>query len=153
MAMETFVYNIAKGRVAEFLHRVDSDDPSTSLITLVPLSVGDTQANCQDFATLAATLTAPSLMVAAAADWPRKQLTQADVTDIVANNTSNYMPATLPQVTWTAPTTNIVGLLVCYDALGTNVNSSMIPMTAHVLAVTGDGNDVVLNAGDFFQAS
>lgn len=36
--MANFVFNIAKGRVAEFFNRVDSNDPANSAIILVPLS-------------------------------------------------------------------------------------------------------------------
>lgn len=66
------------------------------------------------------------------------------------------MPATLPAVTWTAPTAgqNTTGLLVCYDpdtTAGTDAN--IIPISHHDFAVTADGNDVVLNAGDAVRAS
>lgn len=56
--MANFMFNIAKGRVAEFFNRVDSNDPTNSAIILVPLSASDTEANLQDLDDLAAVLAA-----------------------------------------------------------------------------------------------
>lgn len=153
MAMENFVFNIAKGRVAEFAHRVDAGDPSTSRIILVPLAVGDTAANARAFDDLAAVLA--GTMDEAGGSWGRKVLTATDVSDIVVDDTGNLMPASIPNVTWTAPTVgqNVVGLLVCYIPVSTGADSTVIPMTAHIMAVTADGNNVVLNSGQYFQAT
>jgi hypothetical protein len=154
MAQETFVFNIAKGRVAEFVHRVKVNDPANSALILVPLSAGDTEANAQDADTLTDAIA--TAMNEAAGDWGRKTITDATAgfSDITVDDSGNLMPASLPSITWTAPTTNIVGLLVCYDADTTSGgDSNVTPLTSHVLNVTGDGNDVVLNAGIFFQAS
>jgi hypothetical protein len=149
-----FTFNIAKGRVAEFVNRVDSNDPANSAIVLVPLAVGDTEANLQDLDTLAAVLaTTPD---EAGASWGRKTLTDADLAAIAADDTNNRMPATLPQVTWTAPTAgqNTVALIVAYDSDTTaGTDSNIIPLTYHDFAVTADGNDVILNAGDFLRAT
>jgi len=154
MAMQTFVFNIAKGRVAEYVHRVKANDPAASALVLVPLSVGGTAAQGQDFDDLNALLGDANFDEQTTGSWVRKVLTDADIADVAVDDSGNVMNVALPAVTWTGPTANIVGLLVCYDndtAAGTDAN--IVPLTAHILAVTGDGNDVVLNAGNFFQAA
>jgi hypothetical protein len=68
----------------------------------------------------------------------------------------NRYAVALPQVTWTAPSTgkNTASLTVVYDAdTGAGTDSNLLVLTHHIFAVTADGNDVVLNAGDFFRAS
>ena len=153
--MANFVYNIAKGRVAEFFNRVDSNDPSTSAIILVPLSASGTEAEGQDYDTLAAVL-AGTANEQTSGGWSRKTLTDSDLSAIAVDDTNNRMPATLPQVTWTGPTAgnDTTGLLICYDAdTGSGTDSGIIPLVHCDFAAVADGNDVILNAGDCFRAS
>src|SRR5438105_787745 len=155
--MAVYTFNVAKGRVVELYERVKANDPAPSALILVPLAVTDTEANCQDFATLAAVLAATP--DEAGGSWGRKTLTDAELAAFpAADNTNNRYSVALPSVTWTAPTAgqNTVGLLVCYDAdTGAGTDANIIPLTHHDMVVTADGNDVVLNAalGDFFRAS
>lgn len=155
--MANFTFNIAKGRIAEFVNRVDSNDPANSAIILVPLSASDSAANAQDADTLTAAL-ATAINEQTAGGWVRKTLTDADFVagDYEPNDTDDRMDVSLPSVTWTGPTAgnNTTGLLVCYDSDTTGGNDdNIIPLTHHDFAVTADGNDVVLNAGDFLRAS
>lgn len=156
MAAETFVFNIAKGRVVEFYNRVESDDPSTSALILVPLSVGGTAAQGRDFDDLAAVL-ADANFDEQTTSWSRKTLTQAELASLPAPDDGNDRYAVaLPSVTWTTPAApnDVAQLLVCYDAdTGGGTDANIIPLTAHIFTVEADGNDVVLNAGDFFRAS
>jgi hypothetical protein len=152
--MANFVFNIAKGRVAEYFNRVKSNDPANSAIILVPLSATDTEANLQDIDDLAAVIAAAPNE--AGASWGRKTLTDADLAAVAPDDVNNRFAATLPQVTWTAPAAaqNTVGVLVCYDGdttAGTDAN--IVPLVHCDFAVTADGNDVVLNSGDCFRAS
>ena len=153
--MANFVFNIAKGRVAEFFNRVDSNDPANSAIILVPCSASDTEANAQDADTLTAAL-ATAINEQSSGGWSRKTLTDADLSAIAVDDTNNRMPATLPQVTWTGPTVgnDTTGLLVCYDSDTTGgTDANIIPLVHCDFVVTADGNDVILNAGDCFRAS
>lgn len=152
--MQNFVFNIAKGRVAELVHRVDANDPANSALILVPLSVGGSAAQGQDFATLAAVLADVNFDEQTTGSWVRKTLTDANIADFTVDNASNVVTCALPAVVWTAPTTNIVGILVCYDSDTTSgTDSNIIPLCAHVLSITGNGNDVTLTAGNFYQAA
>ena len=153
--MANYMLNIAKGRFAEFCNRVDANDPTNSAIILVPLSATDTEANRQDDDDLA-TFLAAAPNEQASGGWVRKTLTDADLPAPAPNDASNYYAGTLPAVTWTGPTAgnNTVALAICYDADTTSgTDSNIIVMTVCDFAVTADGNDVILNAGDFARAS
>lgn len=148
------MYNIAKGRAVEFFNRVDSNDPANSAIILVPLSASGTEAEGQDYDDLTAVLGGTANEQTTS--WTRKTLTDADLSAIAVDDTNNRFPATIPSVTWTAPSTgnNTTGLLVCYDSdttAGTDAN--ILPICHLDMAVTADGNDVIVNAGDVVRAS
>jgi hypothetical protein len=150
-----YMFNISKGRAVEFFNRVDSNDPANSAIILVPCSASDTEANAQDADDLTAAL-ATAINEQTGGGWVRKTLTDTNLSAIAVDDTNNRFPATLPSVTWTAPAAanNTTGLLVCYysdTTAGTDAN--IIPISHHDFAVTTDGNDVVLNAGDVVRAS
>lgn len=154
--MASYVFNIAKGRVAEYFNRVDSNEPANSAIIIIPLKVSDTEANSQDFDDVAAVL-------AGTADeqtegWSRKTLTDSDLSgsSFAQDDTNNRGQASLPEVKWTTPTSgkNTTGLLVAYDPDTTGgTDSSLIPLVHLDFAVTADGNDVALNAGEIFRAT
>jgi hypothetical protein len=151
-----FVFNIAKGRVRELIERVDTNDPSDAKIILIPLSAVDSAANAQDADTVTAAL-ATAINEQTGGGWVRKTLTDSDFTstDYDPNDTDNRGDASLPSVTWTAPTagSDTLGLLVAYTEEASPTDGGTIPLTHHDFAVTADGNDVILNAGDFFRAS
>ena len=148
--------NIAKGRVRELIERVDTNDPADAKIILIPLSASETEANAQDTDTVTAFL-ATAANEQTGGGWVRKTLTDADFasTDYDANDTDNRGDASLPSVTWTTPTAgnNTTGLLVAYTEEASPTDGGTIPISHHDFAVTTDGNDVILNAGDFFRAS
>jgi hypothetical protein len=152
--MANYMVNMAKGRFVEFMNNVDTNTPTNSAIILVPLSASGTEAEAQDYDNLSTFLggTANELT---GNGWVRKTLTDADLSAIAVNDTSNYFPATLPQVTWTGPSAGTAtGLAICYDADTAAGADTDIIVIAHCdFAVTSDGNDVVLNAGDYARAS
>lgn len=152
--MANYTFNIAKGRVAELFNRVDSNDPANSAIVLIPLSAQGSEAEAQDYDTVTAVLGGTS--DEQTTGWSRKTLTDADLTFPAPNDTNNRYDVQTPSVTWTAPTAgnNTVALLVAYDSDTTSgTDANLIPLTSHTFTVTADGNDVVLNAADVFQAS
>lgn len=152
--MANYVFNIAKGRAIELFNRVDANEPTNAAILLIPLSASDTEANRQDDATVEAFLAAaPNEQTEG---WSRKTLTDADIAAIAVDNANNRFPATIPAVKWTAPTSgkNTTGLLVAYDADTTGgTDANLIPLCHLDMAVTADGNDVEVNAGDVIRAS
>lgn len=152
--MSDFVFNVAKGRVVEFYHRVENADPANAALIVVPLSATETEANLQDLDDLESVLQVATEQTGS--NWERKTLTASDLTSPSPNDTDNRYDVALPQLTWTAPAeeNDVVALLVCYDGnTTTGDDGDVIPLTHHDFAVTADGSDVILNAGDFFRAS
>lgn len=153
--MADFTFNIAKGRIVEYYNRVENNDPSTSALILVVLEASGTEAQGQDLDTLAAVEADANFTENVS--WGRKTLTDAELVALPApDDTNNRYAVAVPSVTWLSIGVgdDATGLLVCYDAdTGAGTDSNIIPLTHHTFAVTGDGNNVVLNAGDFLRAS
>lgn len=155
--MANFVFNIAKGQVAELYNRVESNDPAASALILVPLSASGTEAQGQDFDDLAAVLGDANFTEQAAGGWVRKTLTDAELAAFPApDDVNDRFAVQVPEVTWTGPTAgnDTTGLLICYDPdTGAGTDANIIPLSHHDFVVTADGNDVVLQVGDFFRAT
>lgn len=154
--MASFVFNGAKGRVAEYFERVDLNEPANSALVIIPLKVGDTEANLQDMDTVTEVLAGtPDEQTEG---WSRKTLTDADIgpANYAPDDTNNRGQASLPEVKWTTPTSgkNTVALLVAYDSDTTGgTDANLVPLLYLDFAVTADGNDVALNAGEVFRAT
>lgn len=155
--MANFVFNIAKGRGVEYYNRAENNDPAASALILVPLSASGTEAQGQDADDLAAVEALAQFAEITTNNWVRKTLESAQLAALpAADDTNNWYAVQVPSVTWTAPTAggNTTGLLICYDsdtAAGTDAN--IIPISHHDFVVTADGNDVILNVGDFLRCS
>lgn len=153
--MSDFVFNIAKGRVAELFNRVDTNDPTNSAIIIVPIDRGAaTDATLKDLDTLTAVLAA-GVTERTTNGWARKTLTEADLAALAVDDTNDRMPATIPQQTWAAVTGGAVtDLVFCYDSDTTSgTDANLIPLVCSAFAITPDGSDVVLAAGDIYRAS
>lgn len=155
--MADFVANIGKGRIAELYNRVKSNDPAASALILVPLSASGTEAQGQDLDDLAAVEADANFAERTTGGWVRKTLTDTELAAFPApDDTNNRYAVALPAVTWTTPAAanNTTGLGVFYDsdtAAGTDAN--LVFLGHFTFAVTTDGNNVVLTAGDFFRAT
>lgn len=152
--MSDFVFNIAKGRVAELFNRVDSNDPTNSAIIVVPVDRGAaTDATLKDLDTLSAVL--GSVTERTTGGWTRKTLTDADLSAIAVDDTNDRMPATIPAVLWSAVIAGAVtDLVFCYDSDTTSgTDANIVPLVMSAFPITPDGSDVQANAGDIFRAS
>lgn len=152
--MSDFVFNIAKGRVAELFNRVDSNDPTNSAIIVVPVDRGAaTDATLKDLDTLSAVL--GSVTERTTGGWTRKTLTDADLSAIAVDDTNDRMPATIPAVLWSAVSAGAVtDLVFCYDSDTTSgTDANIVPLVMSAFPITPDGSDVQANAGDIFRAS
>lgn len=142
--------------MTELYNRVKSNDPSTSALILIPLSAQGTEAEAQDYDTVTAVLGGTS-DEQTGGGWVRKTLTDSELAAFPSpNDTDNRYDVAVPSVTWIGPTagSNTTGLLIAYDAnTGSGTDADLIPLTSHTFVVTADGNDVVLQVGNFFQAS
>lgn len=152
--MADFVFNCSKGRVAEFYNRVDSGDPSTSRIFVIPISAGAvTDATARDCATFADLVTA-GVTERTANGWNRKTLTSADLAAMSADNANDRMDLDTADLTWTAVSTDAVtDLVFCYSSVTSPTNSQLIPLTQHDFAVTPSGGDITATVNVFYRAS
>lgn len=158
--MADFVFNIAKGRVAELYNRVDTNDGANSaLIIVVLLTAGiESDATLKDYDTLAAILAAAN-DEATNTNYARKTLTDADIAAFAADDTNDRVDLDIADQTWTSVATSPGAwskLLVCYDndtTAGTDTN--IIPLTAHDFVVTPNGGNITaeIAAAGFFRAS
>jgi len=156
--MADFVFNIAKGRVAEFYNRVDTNDPANSALIIVIIdAAGDTDATMKDRDTLSDLLGGVANEVTNT-NYVRKTLTDADIVAFAPDDTNDRVDLDIPDQTWTgvAAGTAWTDFLVNYDndtAAGTDAN--IVPLTLHDFAVTPDGSDITaqIAAAGFFRAS
>lgn len=156
--MADFVFNIAKGRVAELYNRVDSNDPTNSALIIVAIdAAGDTDATMKDRDDLSALLGGTANEVTNT-NYARKTLTDADIVAFAPDDTNDRVDLDIPDQTWTgvAAGTSWTDLLVCYDSDTTGgTDSNIVLLTLHDFAVTPDGSDIVaqIAAAGFFRAS
>lgn len=156
--MGNFVFNIAKGRVAEFVNRVKSNDGANSAIIVVAIDAnGDSDATMIDRDDLAALLAGTANEVTNSG-YARKVLTDADLAAVAPDDTNDRMDVDIPDQTWSAVAagTAWTDLLICYDPDTTGgTDSTIIPLTCHDFAITPDGSDVTAQvaAAGFYRAS
>ena len=156
--MADFVFNIAKGRVAEFYNRVKSNDPANSALIVVVIDAnGDTDATMKDRDDLAALLGGTANEVTNS-NYARKTLTDADLAALSPDDTNDRMDIDIPDQTWSAVAAGDAwtDIIVCYDPDTTGgTDSALIPLTCHDFAVTPDGSDIIaqIAAAGFYRAS
>lgn len=154
--MANYTFNIAKGRVAAFYERVKSNDPANSALILIALSVQGSEAEAQDYDTVAAVLAGTS-DEQTSGGWARITLTDAQLAAFPApNDTDNRMDIALPLTSFGSPTAgnDTAGLLIAYDSDTTGgTDANLLPISSHTFVVESDGNEVVLNLGDFMRSS
>lgn len=156
--MANYVFNIAKGRVAEFYNRVENNDPSTSALIIVVLASSglEAQGTLQDKDDLVAVVAGTTNEVTGTG-WNRKTLTDTELAAFPApDDVNDRYAVAVPTFNWTpslgADTAG--SLLVCYDAnTGAGTDADVLPLTHHDFSVVPDGNQVVVSVGDFFRAS
>jgi len=152
--MADFVFNIAKGRVAEFYNRVDANDPATARLVIIPLEATglEAQAALEDSVSMVEVLDGATNEQTT---MGRKYLTDAELSALAPDYGNNRMDVDIPDITWAVATGNPVGaLVVAYDP-ASSADSAIIPLTHHTFAVTPDGSDIVaqIAATGFYRAS
>lgn len=160
--MADFVFNIAKGRVAELYNRVDTADPTDAGLMILVINAGaatdDQMGDTDDVAALLAT----AANEVTNSNYARKYLVGSDISALSADDTNNRMDLDIPDQTWTGVAAGDAwtDLIVAYipdsnPTGGRSADSACIPLTCHDFAVTPDGSDItaVINAAGFFRAS
>lgn len=153
--MANIVFNIAKGRVGELYNRVESNDPSTAALILIPIETSGLESD----ATLIDVDTVTALLAGATNEQTtmgRKTLTDTELASVPTPDDSNDRNEwSLPTVTWTAASGNAISkMVVAYDAnTGSGTDADLIPLTMFDCALTPSGIDFQLTGGVFFRAS
>ncbi len=153
------VFNIAKGRVVEYINRVDANDPSASEIVVMLGFGAITDATLKDLDTVAAIIADGGFTEATFTNYARKDITDSGVALGSPDDTNDRFEVDLPDQTWTSAgngTNNtLTRLITIYDSTGSAADSGLVPMTFHDFAVTTDGSDLVaqFNALGFFRAA
>lgn len=144
--MANYVFNLAKGRHAEFMERIDANDPTNSAFIAVPLSASGSEAQGQDFNDLAAVLADANFTEISTGGWGRVTLTDTDVQNAatMVDDTGNQMQTDVADIAFgTITSGTTTGILICYDSDTTaGTDSNIIPVSHHDFAVTGNGSTV-----------
>lgn len=151
--MANIVFNVAKGRVIEFYNRVESNDPSTARLVLIPIETSGLEADSvlidKDFLSdvLSGTTNEQTTM-------GRKYLTDTELAALPAPvDGSDWYEVSIPTVTWTAASGNAISkIVIAYDP-NSSADTAIIPLTMFDAVVTPDGNDLQLTGGVFFRAA
>jgi hypothetical protein len=157
--MADFVFNIAKGRVAEFYNRVDTNDGANSALIIVVLATSglESDATLKDVDTLAA-LVAGTTNEVTNTGYARKVLTDTDLSALAPDDTNDRVDLDIADQTWSAVAAGDgwSKLIICYDPDTTGgTDSSIIPLTSHDFVVTPDGSDITaqIAATGFYRAA
>jgi hypothetical protein len=156
--MADFVFNIAKGRVAELYNRVDVSDPTNAVLVVSVIDAGgETDANMRDVDTLSA-LHGTTADEVTNTNYARKTLSDSDLTAFAPDDTNDRVDLDIADQTWTAIAAGDAwtDLVISYDSDSTGgADTAIVPLTLHDFAVTPDGSDItaqIASAG-FFRAS
>ena len=145
--MGVFVFNVARGRVAELANRVNQNDPTNAAFVLVCLKAAGLEAD-----SVMKQHTNLDNLLAAANDeatntgYARKVLNQASGITVTVDQDNNRVDVDFPNQTWTA--VQAAGgawgaILVCYDPDTTSgTDSTIIPLTKQDFVITPDGRDI-----------
>lgn len=145
--MADFVFNIAKGAVAEKIR-----DGATVVGVLV-LKVAEADATLKDYDTLAALLLGSNTE----ADFTNYARKTGLTGTITVDDTNERVDVDLPDQTWTAAggaaNNTTVKLITYYQESA--ADSGRVPLTSHDFAVTTDGSDITAQfaAAGFYRAS
>lgn len=157
--MANFVFNIAKGRVAEFYNRVQTNDPANSALVAVVLATAglETDAVLIDKATLADVVAGTTNEVTNPG-YSRIVRIDTDLLALAPDNTNDWLSLDMADLAFGAITAGDgwSKLLICYDSdttLGTDAN--IIPLCAYDAVLTPDGSSITLqiNAAGFYKAA
>lgn len=157
--MSDFVFNIAKGRVAELYNRVDQSDPTNAVLVVVAINTTATDAVLRDLDTLALVLANANTAEVANTGYSRIVLDQDDLAALAPDDSNDRMDLDLADFDFGAITDDDVDwtdLLICYDPDSTGGDdSAIIPLTCHDFPMEIDGSNVSaeLNAAGFYRAS
>lgn len=154
--MADFVFNIAKGRVGQYVQNVKDGSPANSRLKVIPLETTGLEADAtlKDYDALDALLAGTSNEQAT---MGRKTVLAAAIT-LTVDDTNERLDIDMSDIVWAAATGNAISALIvvyCPDGVTPGADSTFIPLTKHDFVVTPDGSDITaqVNAAGFYRAS
>lgn len=156
--MGDYVFNVAKGRVAEFYNRVDQSDPTNAALVLVVINTSATDATLKDLDTLTAVLADGNTAEVTNTNYARIVLDDTDLSAFSPDDANDRVDIDIADQTWSAVAAGDgwTDILICYDPDTTGgTDANIIPLTCHDFAVTPDGSDITaqIAAAGFYRAS
>ena len=154
--MADLVFNIAKGRVAEFYNRVDTNDPTNAVLVVIVFDSSATDAVIRDLDTVAAVEADANTAEVTNTNYARKTLSDADLTAFAPDDSNDRVDLDFADQTWTgvAAGDGWTDLMVAYDSDSTGgTDANIVPCTWHDFVVTPDGSDITAEVTNFFRAS
>jgi len=157
--MADFVFNIAKGRVAELANRVNDNDPTNAVLVLAVLATSGIEADAtlldkDDFSALVSGTTNEVTNT----NYARKTIDNTGSITVTTDDTNDRVDVDMPDQTWSAIAAGDGwnDLVVGYDSDSTaGTDANIVPLTQHDFVVTPDGSDITVqfNSAGFFRAA
>jgi len=167
VAGSDFMFNFARGKAKYYYYAVENslvlasagEFTSTAnaafLVVLVETTSIEADSTLRDYDDLSALLAGTSNEQT---NQARKTLTETDLAAVPApDDTNDRYELDIPDQTYTALGGNAIGkVLLCFDPdTTTGTDTTVIPITAHAVSITPDGNNVVLQvaATGFYRSA
>ena len=158
--MADMPFNIALGRAVEFYNRVESNDPTDAVLTIVLFKVSEADDTLADYATLGDIISG-SNTEADFTNYARIELSAVELAALPApDDGNNRIDIDIPDQTWTtaggATNNTLTKLVICYDSDSTGgTDANIIPISHHDFVLTTDASDITaqINAAGFYRAA
>ena len=157
--MANLVFNRCLGRVTELAERVNANDPTNAVFSIMVLATSGIEADAtlkdkDDFAAVVAGTTNEVTN----SGYARKVLDQTGGITVTYDDTNDRVDVDFPDQTWTAVAAGDGwnDVVVGYDSDSTTgTDANILPMTLHDFVVTPDGSDITLQVATagFYRAS
>lgn len=145
--MADFVFNIAKGKVAQYATLPAANDA----LIIIPIEATgvESDATLKDYDDVATLLAASNNEQTTIG---RKTVTSVTVT---VDDTNDRVDVDIADLVWTSASGNAISdLLIAYDPDTTSgTDSSLIPLTWHDFVASPDGSDLQATITNFYRAS
>lgn len=158
--MADLIFNQAKGRLVELANRVNSNDPTNSVLVIEAINAGAaTDATLRDYDTFAQIEGDANAAEATNSGYARKVLDQAGGITVTVDDTNDRTDVDIPDQTWTAVAASPgawTDLVIGYDSDSTaGTDANIVPVSLHDFAVTPDGSDITaqIAAAGIWRAS
>lgn len=152
------ILNIALSRIGEFYNRVQTNDPTDAVLTIVVVDSTTADATIKDLDTLALILAEGLTAEVTNTNYARIELIDTDLAAFAPDDGNDRVDLDIADQTWTAVDAgdDWTDLIICYDddsAGGDDTN--IVPMCWYDFIISPDGSDItaVINAAGFFRAS